>query len=95
MHDALAPADIDTAVTSLAEWGNLCEDVDTSRVTSVADFCRPRYLYQRTREGEAAELAVAAYDQALDAPGELQSVALEVHSTTSARKAYPMSPYSP
>lgn len=81
VHDALEPdfdrVDIDSALGSLAEWGNLRADVDTTRVTSVADFYRPRYLYQLTREGEAAELALAAYDQALGAPGELQSVALE------------------
>lgn len=81
VHEVLEPAferaDVDAALTSLAEWGNLRADVDTSRVTSVADFYRPRYLYQLTREGEAAELALAAYDQALGAPGELQSIALE------------------
>jgi uncharacterized protein (TIGR02677 family) len=81
VHDALRPsferADLDAGLVSLAEWGNLRADVDTSRVTSVADFYRPRYLYQLTREGEAAELALAAYDPALGAPGELQSVALE------------------
>jgi Protein of unknown function (DUF2397) len=38
---------------------------------------RPRYLYQLTPEGEAAELALAAYDKALGNHGELQSVALE------------------
>jgi Protein of unknown function (DUF2397) len=77
LEPAFEPADVDAALASLAEWGNLRADVDTSRVTSVADFYRPRYLYQLTREGEAAELALAAYDQALGTPGELQSVALE------------------
>ena len=46
-------------------------------VTSVEDFYRARYLYQLTAEGEAAELALEAYDQALGRRGELQSVALE------------------
>lgn len=41
------------------------------------DFYRPRYLYQLTPEGEAAELALAAYAEALGNRGELQSVALE------------------
>ena len=32
-------------------------------MTTVDDFYRPRYLYQLTPEGEAAELALAAYHQ--------------------------------
>jgi hypothetical protein len=56
VHDALQPsferADVDAGLVSLAEWGNLRADVDTSRVTSVADFYRPRCLYQLTPEGE-------------------------------------------
>ncbi|HEV8649200.1 MAG TPA: DUF2397 family protein, partial [Actinomycetes bacterium] len=40
-------------------------------------FYRTRYLYQLSAEGEAAELALAAYDEALGNRGELQSVALE------------------
>src|SRR5437899_399500 len=68
---------VEAALTSLVGWGNLRADPDTSRVTTVEDFYRPRYLYQLTREGEAAELALDAYDAALGRRGELQSVALE------------------
>ncbi len=70
---------VEAALAKLAtrEWGNLRADPDTSRVTTVEDFYRPRYLYQLTREGEAAELALDAYDEALGRRGELQSVALE------------------
>jgi uncharacterized protein (TIGR02677 family) len=75
-----APADlaaVEAALKQLEQWRNLRADPDTSRVTTVDDFYRPRYLYQLTPEGEAAELALAAYDKALGNRGELQSVALE------------------
>jgi uncharacterized protein (TIGR02677 family) len=67
----------ESALNALVDWGNLRADPDTSRVTSVEEFYRARYLYQLTAEGEAAELALDAYDQALGRRGELQSVALE------------------
>jgi uncharacterized protein (TIGR02677 family) len=68
--------DVAEALTKLKDWGNLRADPDTARVTTVDDFYRPRFLYQLTREGEAAETALDAFDQALGRPGELQSVAL-------------------
>jgi uncharacterized protein (TIGR02677 family) len=64
------------ALESLERWGNLRADPDTSRVTAVEDFYRRRLIYQLTREGEAAEEALAAYDEALGRRGELQAVAL-------------------
>ncbi|WP_157489167.1 TIGR02677 family protein [Pseudofrankia sp. DC12] len=60
----------------LAEWGNLRRDPDTGRVTTVADFHRARYLYQLTPAGQAAEEAIAVYEQAIGRRGALQSVAL-------------------
>ncbi|MEU6698849.1 TIGR02677 family protein [Pseudonocardia sp. NPDC046786] len=69
--DALA-----RALTALEGWGNLRSDPDTSRVTTVEDFHRARFLYQLTREGEAAEEALAVYDDALGRRGALQAVAL-------------------
>jgi uncharacterized protein (TIGR02677 family) len=74
---AIQDDSVEGALSALVEWGNLRADPDTSRVTSVEDFLRARYLYQLTAEGEAAELALDAYDQALGRRGELQSVALE------------------
>jgi uncharacterized protein (TIGR02677 family) len=71
------PVDVAHALESLEAWGNLRSDPDTSRVTTVDDFYRTRYLYQFTREGEAAERALEEYDRALGQRGELQSVALE------------------
>lgn len=64
------------ALAQLVEWGNLRADPDTSRVTTVEDFLRARYLYSLTPAGEAAERALAAYDEALGRRGELQAVAL-------------------
>jgi uncharacterized protein (TIGR02677 family) len=43
-----APADpkaVADALAQLVEWGNLRADPDTSRVTSVEDFHRARFLY--------------------------------------------------
>lgn len=58
-------------------WGNLLAFPDSSRVTALEDFYRRRMLYQMSRQGEAAERALAQYDAALGTRGALQSVALE------------------
>jgi uncharacterized protein (TIGR02677 family) len=70
----LAP--VADALAKLEDWGNLRSDPDTSRVTTVEDFHRARFLYQLTKAGEAAEEALAAYDEALGRRGALQAVAL-------------------
>src|SRR5579859_561358 len=75
--EELQDQSVDGALGQLVDWGNLRADPDTSRVTTVEDFYRARYLYQLTPEGEAAELALETYDKALGRRGELQSVALE------------------
>jgi uncharacterized protein (TIGR02677 family) len=69
--------DVQEALSKLAEWGNLRATPDTSRVTTVEDFYRTRYLYQLSREGEAAERALEVYEQEVGRRGELQAVALE------------------
>lgn len=69
-------AAIGEALRKLVEWGNLREDPDTSRVTTVEDFHRARFLYQLTGRGEAVEHALAAYDEQLGRRGSLQAVAL-------------------
>ncbi|MDQ3151993.1 MAG: TIGR02677 family protein [Actinomycetota bacterium] len=80
VHEALGTAVEVPAVTdalgSLTGWGNLRADPDTSRVTTVEDFHRARFLYQLTPAGEAAEQALATYDEALGRRGALQAVAL-------------------
>lgn len=68
---------VDEALRSLEGWGNLRAGPDTGRVTTVEDFYRARYLYQLSREGEAAERALALYEAELGRRGELQAVALE------------------
>lgn len=73
------PAELEAiadALRKLEGWGNLRSDPDTSRVTTVEDFHRARFLYQLTRVGEAVEDALAAYDEALGRRGALQAVAL-------------------
>ncbi|MFL1428978.1 MULTISPECIES: TIGR02677 family protein [unclassified Nocardiopsis] len=79
LPEAVRPTAVDPvadALTRLNAWGNLREDPDTERVTAVEDFYRRRHIYQLTREGEAAERALAVYDGALGATGALQAVAL-------------------
>ncbi len=70
---------VSDALERLAQpsWHNLLAFPDSSRVTALEDFYRRRMLYQLTREGEAAERALAQYDQAIGSRGALQSVALE------------------
>lgn len=70
------PDEVVAALDKLVEWGNLRADPDTSRVTSVEDFHRARYLYQLTAAGQAAEQAIAVYEEAIGRRGSLQSVAL-------------------
>jgi uncharacterized protein (TIGR02677 family) len=72
--DARSVAD---ALAQLVDWGNLRADPDTSRVTSVEDFHRARFLYQLTHAGEAAERSLAVFDEQLGRRGALQAVALE------------------
>jgi uncharacterized protein (TIGR02677 family) len=70
------PSAIADALKQLVAWGNLRADPDTSRVTSVEDFHRARFLYQLTHEGETAERSLAVFDEQLGRRGALQAVAL-------------------
>ncbi|MDX2377877.1 TIGR02677 family protein [Microbacterium sp. LRZ72] len=76
---AVSETAVAEALERLAQpsWGNLLAFADSSRVTALEDFYRRRMLYQLSREGEAAERALAQYDAALGTRGALQSVALE------------------
>jgi hypothetical protein len=68
--------EITEALGKLEEWGNLRATPDTSRVTTVEDFYRTRYLYQLTREGEARrEAADVAPGAQADASGAAMSSA--------------------
>jgi uncharacterized protein (TIGR02677 family) len=65
------------ALDALVEWGNLVATPDTGRVVQVEDFYSKRQLFQLSRAGDAAELALQRFDDALGRRGSLQTVALE------------------
>lgn len=67
---------VTAALEALVGWGNLLASPDTGRVVVVEDFYLKRQLFQLSREGEAVERALAAYDEALGRRGALQAVAL-------------------
>ena len=67
---------VEAALAQLREWGNIEAHPDTAEVTTVEEFYRPRYLFQLTPEGEAAERALSVYEETLRQRGELQSAAL-------------------
>src|SRR2546422_4248965 len=67
---------VETLLNQLCEWGNLESHPDTADVATVEDFLRRRYLFQITVRGEAAERAIAAYEESILQPGELQTAAL-------------------
>lgn len=68
---------VDEALVQLERWGNVRSTPDTSRVTTIEDFYRTRYLYQLSRVGEAAERALEVYEREVARRAELQAVALE------------------
>lgn len=65
------------ALRQLCSWGNLSAQQDTAEVATVSDFYRERFLYALTHEGEAAESALAHFEEQLVQTGELQSAALD------------------
>jgi len=69
--------EVNLLLTQLAAWGNLESQADTSRVSSLSDFYRARYLYRLSHGGEAVEAGLAVFVQTLERRAELQSVALE------------------
>lgn len=78
LHPALDadPDEITRALQQLCEWGNLEAIPDTAEVATVDEFYRPRFLYQMTIEGEAAERAIDVFETTFRQPGELQAAAL-------------------
>lgn len=69
--------DLEAELSKLCEWGNLEANRDHSDVTTAEDFYRPRFLYQLTAAGEAAEEALRVFHEMLVQPGELQTTALK------------------
>ncbi|MBL4844444.1 MAG: TIGR02677 family protein, partial [Planctomycetes bacterium] len=68
---------VESALRQLVEWGNLEAHQDTTEVATVEEFYRPRYLFQLTARGEAAEHAVRLYESELQQKGELKIAALQ------------------
>jgi uncharacterized protein (TIGR02677 family) len=68
---------IELALQQLVEWGNLESHPDNSEVATVEDFWKVRHLYQMSTAGEAAEAALAIFEESIRQPGELQSAALD------------------
>ena len=78
IQDALGERrDLTGALAQLVEWGNLKADPDTSRVATVEEFNRARFVYQLSADGESAERALGEFDRTFGATGALQSWALD------------------
>jgi uncharacterized protein (TIGR02677 family) len=73
----LSPEEMNAALMQLRDWGNLESHPDTSRVSTLSDFYRARFLYRLSQGGEAVEAALALFVQTLQRRAELQTVALE------------------
>jgi len=69
-------AEVEAALQQLRAWGNLDDTPDNAEVATIEAFYRQRRLYQLSAAGEAAEAALALFDEYLQRPGELQSTAL-------------------
>ena len=67
---------LDTALRQLCDWGNIESHPDTGDASTVEEFLRPRFLYQLSRAGEAAEASVRHYEALLAKAAQLQSAAL-------------------
>ncbi len=72
----LSEDDLVQSLDQLRQWGNLDASQDISEVQTLEEFNRVRFLYQFSASGEAAEQALAAFDQYCLRPGELQTTAL-------------------
>jgi uncharacterized protein (TIGR02677 family) len=72
-----SPEEVNAALMQLRDWGNLESHPDTSRVSTLSDFYRARFLYRLSQGGEAVEAALALFVQTLRRRAELQTVALE------------------
>ena len=75
-EDVPSIAEVKERLDQLWRWGNLSQDFDTARATSLESYERTAYVYDLTPGGEAAAEALAALDDALRRVGGLQAVAL-------------------
>src|SRR5947208_934914 len=69
-------ADVGARLEQLNRWGNLSQDHDSSRATSLDAYARTAYVYDLTPGGEAAAGALATLEDNLRRVGGLQTVAL-------------------
>lgn len=72
-----AQEEVAAALAQLAAWGNLESQPDMTRVSTLNDYYRARFLYRLSHGGEAVEAGLAAFAQSLHHRAELQTVALE------------------
>lgn len=72
-----AQEEVAAALAQLAAWGNLESQPDMTRVSTLNDYYRARFLYRLSRGGEAVEAGLTAFAQSLHHKAELQTVALE------------------
>jgi uncharacterized protein (TIGR02677 family) len=83
LHDARWPGppprieEVNAALAQLSTWGNLESQPDSSRVSTLSDFYRARFLYRLSQGGEAVESALEVFARTLQRRAELQTVALE------------------
>ncbi|MEM7393957.1 MAG: TIGR02677 family protein, partial [Verrucomicrobiota bacterium] len=68
--------EIEPLLDQLVEWKNLSRSRDDFEAASIEDFYRKRWLYQLSKEGEAAERALVTFRDSLQQTGELQREAL-------------------
>lgn len=69
-------AEVKDRLEQLSRWGNLSQDFDTARATSLESYERTAYVYDLTPGGEAAAEAVTTLEEAIRRVGGLQAVAL-------------------
>jgi uncharacterized protein (TIGR02677 family) len=69
--------EVAAALAQLAAWGNLESQPDMTRVSTLNDYYRARFIYRLSRGGEAVEAGLTAFAQNLRHRPELQTVALE------------------
>lgn len=74
--DPPAIAEVKERLKKLFEWGNLSQEFDSGRATSLENYEQTSYVYDLTPGGEAAAEALRALDDALRRVGGLQAVAL-------------------
>jgi hypothetical protein len=64
------------ALRMLQQWGNLEATQDSAEAVALEEFYRSRFLYALSAPGEAAERALAVFEETVHQPGELQTAAL-------------------